>query len=99
MAFAGELGIELDLKPLADRTGIAQDAVLLFSESNSRFLVEVSPQNWSQFAAHFEGLPLTQLGKVTGNSNVKVRGIAGSTVLDSPWADLKQRWKSPLAWE
>ena len=99
MSFAGELGIELDLKPLADRSGITNDAVLLFSESNSRFLVEVSPQNWPQFAAHFEGLPLVQLGKVTDSSNLTVRGSAGSTVIDAPWADLKQSWKSPLAWE
>jgi phosphoribosylformylglycinamidine (FGAM) synthase-like enzyme len=99
MAFAGELGLELDLKPLADRTGIAEDAVLLFSESNSRFLVEVSPQSWSQFAACFEGLPLVQLGKVTGGASVTVRGVAGSTLVDSSWADLKQSWKSPLAWQ
>lgn len=99
MAFAGELGIELDLKPLADRMGIVEDAILLFSESNSRFLVEVSPQNWSRFAAHFEGLPLQQIGKVTGNGNFMVRGIGGGPVIDSAWADLKQSWKSPLAWE
>ena len=83
----------------ADRAGITEDAVLLFSESNSRFLVEVTPANWPQFAAHFEGLPLVQLGKVTGGSNVTVRGSAGSPVIDAPWADLKQSWKSPLAWE
>jgi len=99
MAFAGELGIELDLKPLADRTGIAEDAVLLFSESNSRFLVEVPPQNWSQFAAHLDGLPCVEIGRITGNGNLKIRGINGSTVIDSTWADLKQSWKSPLAWE
>ena len=99
MAFAGELGIELDLKPLSDRTGITEDAVLLFSESNTRFLVEVAPQNWPQFAAHFEGLPLVQLGKVTGGANVTVRGTTGSPVIDAPWRNLKQSWKSPLAWE
>ena len=99
MSFAGELGLELDLAPLSDRAGIADDAVLLFSESNSRFIVEVAPQNWSQFATHFAGLPLVQLGKVTAGSNLTIRGIAGSAVIDAPWADLKRSWKSPLAWE
>jgi len=100
MAFAGELGIELDLKSLAERSGISDDAVLLFSESNSRFLVEVAPQNWSPFAAHFDGLPLVQLGTVTSGANLTIRGTAaGSPVIDAPWRDLKQSWKSPLAWE
>ena len=41
MAFAGGLGVSLDLQPLAKSTGISDDTVLLFSESNSRFVLEV----------------------------------------------------------
>jgi len=99
MAFAGGLGLELDLKALASQCGISSDAVLLFSESNSRFLVEVRPQFWAQFVQHLAGLPVVELGKVTGGANLTIRGVAGSTVVDAGWADLKQSWKSPLAWE
>jgi len=96
MAFAGGLGIEIHLEPLATRTGITVDAVLLFSESNSRFLVEVPPAEWPQFADYFAGLPLTELGKVTGGKAVEIRGVAGQSVVDAPWAELKKCWQSPL---
>lgn len=99
MAFAGGLGLDLDLKPLASQSGIADDAVLLFSESNTRFLVEVAPAAWPEFAEHFAGLPLVELGKVTGSDKLTIRGVAGKAVVDAPWAELKRRWQAPLAWE
>jgi phosphoribosylformylglycinamidine synthase len=99
MSFAGELGLELDLKSLADQAGILNDAVLLFSESNSRFLVEVAPSQWARFKSHFGGMPLVELGKVVSGSNVTIRGAAGEIVIDSSWRDLKEAWKSPLAWD
>ena len=46
------------------RTGIASDAVLLFSESNTRFVVEVEPDKKQQFEAQFADLPLVPLGRV-----------------------------------
>ena len=59
----------------------------------------VSAAQWSQFTDYFAGLPLVELGKVTGGPNVVIRGTAAETVIDSPWADLKRAWKEPLAWE
>jgi phosphoribosylformylglycinamidine synthase II len=99
LAFAGGLGIELNLKPVATISGIDEDAVLLFSESNSRFLVEVAAGQLSNFANHFAGLPVIELGKVTGGAHVVIRGCSGDAVIDSPWADLKRAWKEPLAWQ
>ena len=43
MAFAGDRGMELDLVTAAKATGLDDAATLLFSESNTRFLVEVPP--------------------------------------------------------
>jgi phosphoribosylformylglycinamidine synthase len=99
MAFAGGLGVDLSLKALATISGISDDAVLLFSESNSRFLVEVPAGQWAQFADHFAGLPVVEVGKVTSGANVVVHGCSGDDVIDSPWADLKRAWKEPLAWQ
>jgi phosphoribosylformylglycinamidine synthase len=99
MSFAGELGLDLDLQTLAAQSGIASDAVLLFSESNTRFLVEVAPAQWSQFTAQFVGLPVVELGKVVAGPNVTIRGVAGELVIDSSWRELKQAWQSPLAWK
>jgi phosphoribosylformylglycinamidine synthase len=99
MAFAGGLGLNLNLEPLANQTGINEDAVLLFSESNSRFLVEFPPANRPRFADLFAGLALVELGQVTGGETLTIRGLSGEAVIDSPWAELKRCWQAPLAWE
>jgi phosphoribosylformylglycinamidine synthase len=99
LAFAGGLGIDISLATMAVGSRISNDAVLLFSESNSRFLVEVPAALWSQFTDYFAGLPLVELGKVTGSPNVVIRGAGAQAVIDSPWAELKRAWKEPLAWE
>ncbi|MGE3315335.1 MAG: phosphoribosylformylglycinamidine synthase subunit PurL, partial [Planctomycetaceae bacterium] len=98
MAFAGELGIELDLAPLGH-----PDLVALFSESNSRFLVEVPEQDAGAFEKHFERVArlkgCLQLGRVTDDGRVRIRGTSGQFVVDSPGDELKQAWKQPLAWD
>ncbi len=99
MAFAGGLGIELDLQPLAESTGIHDDAVLLFSESNTRFLVEVPEDKLDTLKTVFAGRPLLQLGRVTDRDLVEIRGTEGTPVVNSRWSTLKEAWKQPLAWE
>ncbi|HLJ10521.1 MAG TPA: AIR synthase-related protein, partial [Planctomycetaceae bacterium] len=98
MAFAGGLGIGIDLQALAERTGIPDDAVLLFSETNSRFLVEIAPADWPAFAENFSDLPLVEVGKVTGGENLMIRR-GDECLIDAPWSELKRCWKAPLAWE
>ncbi|HVW01673.1 MAG TPA: phosphoribosylformylglycinamidine synthase subunit PurL [Planctomycetaceae bacterium] len=99
MAFAGELGLELDLAPAAKATGINEDAVLLFSESNTRFLVEVPPNHVAAFEAQFAGLPVVKIGQVVASDRVQIRGVGGQNVIDSRWGELKTHWQQPLAWE
>lgn len=98
MAFAGGLGVNLDLQPLARAAGLDHDAVLLFSESNTRFLVEVPEGKAAQFEAEFEGLPLILLGQVLESARMTVQGSSGATVVDSALEELKQAWQRPLAW-
>ncbi|MFO0919047.1 MAG: AIR synthase-related protein [Planctomycetaceae bacterium] len=96
MAFAGGLGIDLDLAPLRDAAGIESPAVLLFSESMSRFLVEVPSHLSREFEALFEGLPLVQLGEVTAAPRVRAFDAAGSVVIDADCQALKSAWLTPL---
>ena len=44
MAFAGGLGMHLSLKNVSRDGDVTTDDVSLFSESNSRFVVEVAPE-------------------------------------------------------
>ena len=45
MAFAGGLGLDIDLAALVETTGIHQTVVLAYSESNTRFLFEGTRSN------------------------------------------------------
>ncbi len=68
MAFAGELGARLDLAPIAlgafDAARVDRDALALFSESCTRFLVEVEPQRAAEFERALEGVDLARVGAV-----------------------------------
>lgn len=98
MAFAGGFGVELDLAALADSSTISDPAVLLFSESTTRFLVETTPESAVKLEALFQGLPLTKVGKTTSAKRVQA-GLGGKQILDADSAELKAAWLKPLAWE
>jgi phosphoribosylformylglycinamidine synthase len=99
MAFAGGLGLDIDLKQLLEATKITDPQVLLYSESTTRFLVEVESKNAVQFEAVFKGLPLVKLGQVTSNPKLRVIGPNGEAIIDADCNELKSVWQKPLAWE
>jgi phosphoribosylformylglycinamidine synthase subunit PurSL len=98
MAFAGGLGVTLNLAALSEASDINSDAVLLFSESNTRFLVEVSEQNVAAFAEALSGLPCVEVGVVNDGDQCIIVGASGRTLIESLIEELRQAWKKPLAW-
>ena len=103
MAFAGGLGVDIDLTPIAEACGLTDPAVLLYSESTTRFLIEATPDAASKLEAGFAGLPLARIGTVTTSSRVQVtfagHQVTGNRVIDADCAELKLAWLKPLAWE
>ena len=95
MAFAGGLGISVTV---AKSNGIVDPAVLLFSESNTRFVIEVPDSSADALANNFAGLSLTELGEVTEEARLKVNDAEGQTLIDSDLSVLKDAWQSPLNW-
>ncbi len=93
--FAGGLGMDVDLAnvPMA---GIDRDDVLLFSESQSRFVVTVHPDKAADFETAMAGTVLAKVGLITNEPVFKATGFAGKNVLDVPMADLKSAWKATL---
>jgi phosphoribosylformylglycinamidine synthase len=103
MAFSGGCGAEVDLRGISINGGHAGDAetrhwVQLFSESNSRFLVEVASDHQAEFESAFSGIPLVQLGRVTDRQQLSITD-GSHTVLSIPVDQLKQTWLAPLDWE
>src|SRR5205085_11309053 len=86
MAFAG--GVGADLKRPAD-DGLS-DAAWLFSESATRFLVEVTPEQSAAFELCFTGQALTFVGQTTKEPRLRVAGAGGEWVAWVPLAELKE---------
>jgi phosphoribosylformylglycinamidine synthase len=93
-AFAGGLGLDVDMGPLAAETKLAPWE-LLFSESPCRLVVTVSPLRAAAFERQFAGLPLHRLGEVTTGDRLTVRG-GGSEWVDANLGDLKEAWQKTL---
>lgn len=97
MAFSGGLGLEIDRPQSTD--GELTDVAWLFSESNSRFLVEVTPENTQAFEQALAGVPCVRVGQVTSEGRLVIRGAAGEVRVDSDLQELKEAWRKPLDWD
>jgi phosphoribosylformylglycinamidine synthase len=98
MAFAGGLGIEADLAGLPKSDDCSRIDTQLFSESNSRYIVEVEPQNYDAFAKLMLNLPFGQIGRVTEEKNLIIKDRSGNTVVNLGVDSLKKAWLEPLNW-
>lgn len=98
MTFAGGLGAEIDLglAPLSEE--ITRDDLILFSESNSRFLIEVSPEKRDRFEELMSGADLALIGRVREENVLEVYGLNGRKVISLPLAELKEAWQRTLRW-
>lgn len=99
MSLGGHLGAALDIRELQELSGLQDPATALFSESNTRFLLEVTPGNREDFEKIFAGLPLVQLGLVTESDTLAITSGADQILINQSWRDLKSAWQSGLAWE
>jgi phosphoribosylformylglycinamidine synthase subunit PurSL len=101
MAFAGDHGAELDISSVAKSAGL-DDLSFLFSESPTRFIVEVEPSRAANFVEAFRAAGAAeprQIGTVTGSDRVCVIGTGKASAIDASNDTLRQAWKSPLAWD
>ena len=98
MAFAGGIGATIHLSAAATACGIHEAVTLLFSESNTRFVVEVPEDKVAKFEAHFAGLPCVRIGQTVAEPTLHIQGADGATVIQSALSELKAAWQAPLNW-
>jgi phosphoribosylformylglycinamidine synthase len=92
MAFAGGYGMELHLQKVPTRNANRNDFVL-FSESNSRFLIEVSQEAKDEFEALMKRKVYAEIGKVTKSPRLCIYGLKGEVAVDAAISDLLASWK------
>jgi phosphoribosylformylglycinamidine synthase len=93
MAFSGNIGADI-LRP-PDLANLTDEAVL-FSESPTRFLLEVSAENSTRLEAHFGDLPLHRIGTTCKQPRLRITGRNGEWIVWTPLDQLKEAWQKPL---
>ena len=91
---AGDVGVKVALAAIPSDKGMREDSIL-FSESNSRFIVEVEQESAAAFEDAVKDLPFAWIGETATGSRLVVNGPAGALV-DEHLSDLKEAWKRPL---
>jgi len=108
MAFAGRVGVEIHLDSISiestqnaadaeEQNRVPADLAKLFSESNTRFVVEVTPERAEAFLSHFAGLPICGIGTVSCDDQVVITS-GGNTLVKQSCQTLLKQWQQPLNW-
>jgi phosphoribosylformylglycinamidine synthase len=100
MALAGLLGLSIDLAhaPHDLPAGETLAETLLFSESASRFLVEVAPEQQATFEQLLQERQVPDFslfGQVTRDERLTIRQ-GEKTLIELPVADLQTAWKGEI---
>ncbi len=96
MAFSGEFGAALELDAVPRDPRMYSSETILFSESASRILLEVSPKNEPAVLRLLKGIGAHRIGATIANPLVRVKGLDGAVVLEEPLASLKAAWQKTL---
>lgn len=96
MAFSGHLGMSVRLDKVPGAQGLKRDDIVLFSESNTRILVEVDPLHQKKFEAALEGISFEAIGRVESSPEFVVYGCDQEICINAHIEDLKETWKAPL---
>ncbi|MHC1600816.1 MAG: phosphoribosylformylglycinamidine synthase subunit PurL [Candidatus Nezhaarchaeales archaeon] len=90
MCLASGYGVEIDLSKVPLSEAMRSD-LILFSESNSRFIVEVKADREREFQEIMRGVPHARIGQVTKNPSLVVWGPDGKVLID---VDVNMLWKT-----
>jgi phosphoribosylformylglycinamidine synthase len=80
-AIGGNLGLTINLKNLPGQ--VTRDDFALYSESQGRILVTIAKENKAAFEKALQGNSFLQLGKVTKEPKLLIKGIKGNEIINT----------------
>jgi phosphoribosylformylglycinamidine synthase len=93
MTFSNKIGCEIDISSINKNL---RDDILLFSESNSRFLVEVEEKNIEAVEKLLEKIPCYNIGKTKGSSLVIKN--KDKTLINIKVDEILEKWEGAVQW-
>ena len=100
-AIAGDLGARIDVSSVPGAERFVRDDLLLFSESQGRFLASVRPEHRDRFEQVIGGsLACGCIGEVTDSGRLEIESanIVGGRAVDLAVESLRDAWRGPLDW-
>jgi phosphoribosylformylglycinamidine synthase len=102
MAFSGNIGMEINLSDVLCESLMAPpkalNAAILFSESNSRFLLEIKPERQSEFETALSGCACGLIGRTIKQKKLLIKGLSGGIIINESLSGLKESWQQTLRW-
>ena len=90
-SIAGKLGAEISIEKIK---GTTSDDFTLFSESQGRILVSVSPKNKEKFEKTLKGNSFTLIGKVSKEEKIKIVGKSKKEIVNVSVNETLKSYKS-----
>jgi phosphoribosylformylglycinamidine synthase len=97
MAFGSVHGLEIHLKNVPVTDDVTRNDLLLFSESNSRFLVEVSGKDKDRFEELMGDCLNADIGRVTDSPFLEVYGLDEEKLFAADLVQLRARWQIAMS--
>jgi len=99
MAFTSNYGVDLWLKNVPRPRALTKNDFILFSESNSRFLVEVDEKREKDFEDLMKGNPFALVGRVRNTPYFTIHDVKDRKLAEIDLATLRKTWKSTFGAE
>ena len=98
MLFAGGLGAKVDLSQVPSSDDAREDHVLMFSESPSRYLLEVPETHVLKLKDVLGNIPMADIGELISAPTLNIKSIHASALIDESVDSLRNSWLKPLDW-
>lgn len=95
MVIAGDIGCEIDISKIKFIGENRRADILIFSESNTRFLVEVHPEKAKIFEGFMKGLPISLIGETVAEKSLKIYD-SKDLIIDLSISKLRAGWKRKI---
>lgn len=96
MAMAGRIGMQVDLKDLPSDGSLHRADEALFSESQTRWIVEIEHKHRKAFEQAAIGMPVAVVGRTTKDQRVTIRDRKGAVRVRIEIDRLAAAWKRPF---
>lgn len=99
MSLSSNYGAEIQLSNVK-REKVNRNDLILFSESNGRFLLEVERSKILEFEALAKnlGCPYAKIGEVSPRKNLIIKGLNGGTIINLSLNEMRKAWRDGLKW-